>query len=356
MNCFLCKDTGLIGLSEPIKCPRCNQNVIHSNDEVQIESTQQKKNIILDATLLTALMTCGRFTDLRFNQRLVSSNGKSNSLECGSIVHKVLETYYRARINKHSHRDAIGHGMVAGELYIKGCPHCTEFQPTVEIPKPSCHHPIDEYPGVKNTPPDNTKIGNTLIIGWKWALETCEQYFDHYQNDFWIPLEVETVKREILYEDDEIRIMWKAKLDVIMDTNKGIWPMDHKTMKQRRDTLSLNNQFTGQCILLKSRNVVINKIGFQTTLKPEEKFIRDLKSYSADRLIEWQSQILPYWAYKLIEYTEMDYWPPNYTHCEGKFGPCIFNEVCQGDRNMRSEMLQKEFVVGKEWDIDNVEE
>jgi hypothetical protein len=56
-----------------------------------------------------------------------------------------------------------------------------------------------------------------------------------YRNDYWVPLEVEVVKARILYEDEEIRILWKAKLDVIFDTNQGIYPCDHKTSKQRRD-------------------------------------------------------------------------------------------------------------------------
>src|SRR6185295_8855171 len=116
--------------------------------------------------------------------------------------------------------------------------------------------------------------------GWKFVLKTMEEYFDFWKNSHWTPLSAEEVRGEVIYEDAELRILWKAKFDEIDDTNQGFMSMDHKTMKQRRDSLSLNNQFIGQCVLLKSRGMIVNKIGFQSSLKPEEKFQRTIISYT----------------------------------------------------------------------------
>lgn len=312
-----------------------------------------KKNVVMDATLLSSLMSCPRLFDLRFNHNFQSLNGKSNSLEVGSIVHKVLEVYYQNRINQFSRSMSIAAGIAAGETYIRGCNHCTDFLPSESTTKPICGHRPNDYPGVKNTPMESD---GRKAVGWKWALETCEQYFERWKNDFWVPLEVEVVKGRVLYEDDEIRVLWKAKLDLIVDTNQAILPTDHKTSKQRRNTLFLNNQFIGQCIIMETRNVVINKIGFQTSLKPEEKFTRELGNYSIDRLLEWQSEILPLYAYRLIEYTEAEYWPPNFTHCETKYGNCTFVPVCEADRNMREQEIKMHFYVGPTWNPTNEED
>jgi hypothetical protein len=343
--------------------------------ETAIESTTSgKKNVVLDATLLTTLMTGGRLADLRFNHNLQSIEGKGNSLECGSIVHVFLEKYYKSIINGVADRNkAFGFGISAAELYIAGCPSCTGFTPThhlrkeisnnelVEetwdghvcsdqcIIKPKCGHQVDEFPGVKNTPPEDDK----WHTGWKWVLTTCEQYHDFYRNDHWVPLETEIVKGKILYEDDDLRILWKAKLDLTADTNQGIFPIDHKTMKQNRPTLSLNNQFIGQCIISDTRSVFINKVGFQKTLEPKDKFVRAMLSYSGARLMEWQSEILPYWAYKLVEYAETGYWAPNFNSCEGRYGKCAMFEVCSSDPNMREEVIRNNFMVGKEWNPTN---
>lgn len=307
----------------------------------------QKKNVIFDATTLSSVMSCARFHDIRFNHRLISARGRSNSLEVGSLIHKVLEVYYKHKINGFKSDVAVGHALAAGQMFITGCPHCISGEA-----KPNCGHETEEYPGMQNTPENNEK----WQVGWRFALDTCQQYFEFYKNDAFIPLGVEQVKGEVLYEDEEIRILWKAKFDLIVDTNQiGIVSMDHKTFKQRRDKTTLSNQFTGQCLLLKSRNVIVNKIGLQTTLKIAERLSREVVSFSADRLNEWQSEILPYYAYKYIQFTETGYWPPDYTHCDNMYGPCPYKSVCEADRGMREEVLRAEFVTTSPWDPQNKE-
>lgn len=280
-----------------------------------------KKNVILDSQVLSTLMSCPRLTDFRFNLNLVSNSGKSISLEMGSIVHTFLESYYKCIINRLSKSQAEGHAHTAALEYSE----------------------------------NQEEVRNSTEEDKAWAIQTCHDYLEFYKNDYWIPLEVEVVKGRVLYEDDDIRIMWKAKFDLIMDTNQGIFPVDHKTMKQRRDTLTLNNQFIGQCILAETRSMFVNKIGFQKSLKPEEKFTRPTINYTADRLMEWQSQILPYYAKLMLMYAESGYWPPNFTHCENKYGFCQFKSVCEVDRNMRETVLGQDFMVGKPWDINNDE-
>jgi hypothetical protein len=310
-----------------------------------IDVTPSKKNVILDSQILTSLMNCGRLSDFRFNHNFLSINGKSNSLECGSITHVFMEYYYKSIIKGVGREEAKGFAFAAAEMYIQGCQGCRDFVSSPEQPKPSCGHKPREFPGVHNTPKDS----EGYKTGWQWVLDTCEQYCIHYKNDHWVPLETEVVKSKILYEDDEIRILWKAKLDLVADTNQGIYPVDHKTMKQRRDTCSMNNQFMGQCLIMNTRNVFINKIGFQISLKPEDKFTRPPLSYSAARLFEWQSETLPYYAKLLLMYSETEHFPPNFTNCEGKYGNCPFLSVCESDPGMREEEIKRLFVVGPEW-------
>lgn len=310
----------------------------------------KKHNLIFDATVFSALEGCATYHDLRFNHRFVSIQGKSNSLEVGSLIHKVLEVYYKHKIDGFRQDTSEGNAIAAGLLYVNGCPHCAGVMEVKEGEKLPCGHEPGEYPGMQNTPEYNDKY----IIGWRFALDTCQQYFKFYINDSWIPLAAEEVRKEVLYEDDEIRVGWKAKLDLIVDTNQiGIISMDHKTFKQRRDKTTLNNQFIGQCLLLNSRNVLINKIGLQTTLKIDERLTRELVSYSSDKLDEWKNEILPYYAYKYVQFAESGYWPPNYTHCDGVFGSCMFKRVCESDRNMRVEVLRNEFQIAPIWDPDN---
>jgi PD-(D/E)XK nuclease superfamily protein len=271
-------------------------------------------------------MSCARLTDFRFNHNLASIEGKSNSIEVGSLVHHVLEIYYKLKIeNKLSNLDCISQAIESGRKY---------------------------YSELQNVPLDDQQYQT----GLNRALEVCNEYFEYYRNDHWTPLSVEQVKGKVIYEDNDLRVLWKAKIDLEVDTNQGIYPVDHKTMKQRRDTVSLNNQFMGQCIVMDTRSTIINKIGFQTSLKPSEKFMRVVVSYTKDRLEEWCNEIVPFYANLYLQYAEMNNWPPNFTHCENKYGVCQFKDVCEADRTMREEVIRMNFKVIDKWDVQNVSE
>jgi hypothetical protein len=278
------------------------------------------KNIVLDNTVFSTLMSCPRLSNFRFGQNLIGIRGKSPSLEMGTIAHVIVEYYYKGLMAGAYRQNSIDLGMQAGRNFA------------------------NDKNEVKNTTPEDIEL----------VFTTMEQYFDFYKNDDWSPVAVELVKGEVVYEDDEIRILWKAKMDAIVkSTQMGELPMDHKTMRQRRDTLSLNNQFMGQCVVNHCNRVIINKIGFQTSLKSNEKFTRPVMFYSAERLMEWQSEILPYYAKLMLLYEEADYWPPNFTHCENKYGFCPFKEVCEAPPSLRGDELRSHFVIGEPWDPAN---
>lgn len=293
------------------------------------------KTISLDATVLTSLMGCARLTDFRFNKLQVRADGKSNSLEVGSLAHFILEHTNRALISGKNRIEAIQIGYAAGEEYIH--PYSDE----------SKYLDDKEHKGLLNTPEKSDKHN----IGWSYVFDTMRQYFDYWRDDTFIHLGAEETRGKIIFQDEEIQILWKAKFDDIIDTPSGVMSRDYKTMKQRRDTLDLNNQFMGQCICLGARQVLIDKIGFQTSLKPEEKFTRVIIPYSIDRLMEFAQEIVPYYARMLLAYNEAQTWPPNFTHCETKYGFCDYKEICQLDRSMRDEAFKINFKTGKVWDI-----
>ncbi len=283
---------------------------------------EPKHNVVMDSQILSGLMACPQSADFNFNQDLQPNGGKSVSLEMGSIVHQFLEYKFKAQMDGIKKAEAIGFGMAAAIKYSK----------------------------------DKTEVSNSTEEDIGLALNTCIEYENYYKVDNWRTLGVETVKGKQIYEDDKIRVIWKAKFDWIVDTGQ-LSPVgvDHKTAKQRRDVTNLNNQFTGQTILTGQRLMFLNKIGFQKSLKPEEKFQRVAVNYTAARLDEWQNVIVPWYAYRLVEYAEKGFWPRNYTHCESKYGFCKYKPICESNPNMRDEVIRVEFHKGKKWDIGNIE-
>jgi len=293
-------------------------------------------NISMDSQILSSLSGCPRLADYRFNRNLVSAKGKNNSLECGSLVHAIKEHYNKALIAGKKRNDAIDAGFSAFNEYL--------------VPyKDTNIYIIDkDHPGLVNTV---EKPEKKTDIGYAWVRETLVQYFDFYRGSMHTVIGAEETRKRVIYEDSELRVLWKAKYDEIDDTEGGIMSVDTKTSKQRQDWLSLDYQFMGQCVLLGSRNIIIDNIGFQTSLKPEEKFRRDVINYSADRLLEFQTEIVPHYARMLYAFAQADNFPPNFKNCKQKYGLCEFHQVCEADRNMREYEIKNLFVVGKKWDV-----
>ncbi|MGA8764735.1 MAG: hypothetical protein WB562_17835, partial [Candidatus Sulfotelmatobacter sp.] len=247
-------------------------------------------------------------------------------------------------------QDAIDNGMKRASLYIKGCQYCVSGAQEI------CKHEGLEWMGVKNTPEESITKPHKAT-GWSHVLNTALEYCDFYKNDSWKPVEVEHVKGQLIYEDGDIRILWKAKYDLIVDTNNGLFPIDHKTMSMDRGNIDiLNNQFMGQAYLLKGRSMMVNKIGFQKSYKTNEKFERVVINYTFDQLTEWSQEIVPYWARMMVMYAKNNIWPPNFQHCEHKFGRCEFYDVCSVDRSIRPNEIKQKFMRGKKWDISNVKD
>lgn len=287
-----------------------------------------KKNVIFDATVLTALMNCETYLNYRHNMNLIPIAGKGNPLDAGSLVHLILQEYNRALIAGTKRQDAILIGMEAGQKF-----YTTE---STSIPEENI----------------KAKNGHIEKVGYNYIVSTMEEYFERWKNSHWTPIEAERVVGHVIYEDDEMRILYKAKIDLMVDTYQdGICPVDYKTMKQRRDATSLNNQFRGQAILTKARTVYIEKIGWQASLKPEEKFTRQPISFSAAILAE-QINTIVYYAKTLIALQESQYYPQRFTFCD-KFSGCLFREVCKSDPQNRQAVLNQHFIAGEQWDPNN---
>lgn len=277
-----------------------------------------KMIVSVDSTKLNILQMCARKYNLTINHAH-SPLAKPDYLERGSLIHEMLEIYYVLRKyrtrwaqNNHTHEDIINICIRVGEHYaIK---QQLDVEEVVEI------------------------------------LFQLKEYCRFYEHDGWDRiLSIEEVGTVVLYEDDKLCLLYEIKPDLVIQLDNGIIAIDHKTAKQRKEPAKLANQFMSYCFVLGINNIVINKIGFQKSLKPHERFNRHTLSYSDDVLLEWRDNTV-WWIGQLLNHIDQDFWPANFTSCD-KYAGCIFQGVCIKERIAREHELMRSFEITDRWDI-----
>lgn len=278
----------------------------------------------VDSQILNSIQSCARKTKLAFID-CYQTPEKAEPLEKGDLMHKMLEVYYSLKLDK------------------------PDF--TTETWKELLNA------GLEPTMPDiavraGRFFSTQMSVDFDVVDEVIYQftaYKQYYENDEWHPLAVEQVGSKVLYEDEDLKIVYNFKVDLLAEKGKIVAPFDHKTGSRRHNPTSLSNQFIGYCYGLSLENILINKIGFQKTLKPNERFQRFLLIIDKDRTSEWVQNSI-HWLKYLDHCNQTGEYPMNLTSCD-KYSGCVFAPICESDPGSREWKLERDFKHSEEWDV-----
>lgn len=262
--------------------------------------------ITMDSQILNSIQLCPRLVKLRFVEHLVP-NIKADYFETGDLMHELLRIYYTQK--------------KVGDPFNKCVDDALAVVPLYTLKMNLSEEDVEE------------------------TVYQFKEYTNHYRHESWRPLEIEQPFSKVMYNDNDLVIIYEGKIDLVVEANVPKLPVDHKTSKRRSETSSLSNQFLGYCWAVDSRNIVIDKIGYQKSLKPGERFERPVISYTKERIEEWVQNTIN-WAKMLYFHIESDHWPMNLTSCD-KFAGCMYNKVCARDPEDRDRIILKEFKVEK---------
>ena len=283
----------------------------------------QKRIIAVDSQKLDAIQSCMFMYKLRFGSGIANTSGLQplitpDYFERGGLLHDMLEQYYKLKKyrgrwarNKRNHADIVRVSINVGR-----------------------------YKASKMS---------LDIAEIETVIETFIQYTAHWENDGWYDIvAIENSGSKILYEDEETIILYESKVDLILNINGTLVPVDHKSAKSRRDPNQLSNQFKGYCWTLGVNNLIVNEIGFQKTLKAVDKFRRHNLSFSESTLAEWVTNSV-WWIKWAIAMIENESFPMNFTSCD-KYSGCIFKKICEADPLVRDYKIDQMFEE-KLWDV-----
>lgn len=243
---------------------------------------------------------------------------RAPSIDKGDLVHHMLENYYKGKIKQRelglSHADLI-------DLAIeKGRQRATETDLSIQDAEQ--------------------------------CVQAVKQYCIFYKEDPWIPVEVESAFSYNLFEDDEIRIIFEGKIDLVCINplrNNMRLVIDHKTGSRNSVPSGLSNQFMGYCVVSGTKLAIMNRIGFQKTLPPDKKFVRHILPYPQKVLDEWVEWTI--WRARFIAACIQEgSFHPDFTKCD-EYGGCQFKDVCLAPPETRDDMLMRFFRKGERHDI-----
>jgi hypothetical protein len=245
---------------------------------------------------------------------------KSKALDMGGLIHEGFEVYYKMLQAGSSFNDRLQHALYR----------------------------------VKEISSDVTKW-NSDIDEVRIVLATLEENLEFWKHED-ERLEILIVEQPfafVLFEDEFIRIIITGKIDLLVNKPgyEGL-PIDHKSNKRDSEVLRLSNQFECYTYAVQSNYLVVNKVGFQKTLKPSEKFKRVPLSYDPIYLEQWKTNtihvILNYFTTSLA--TQI--WPMNTTACLSFNRRCEFYDICDtSGEDGKLFKLANRFQDASPWDV-----
>jgi len=278
-----------------------------------------KINVVFDASMLDMFRLCECRYNYAYNLHIRLPE-KAAPLDRGTLVHIGNEVYYEALKNGVKYQDAVNAALSK----------------------------------IREAGVILTDLNNEVISR---VVDVMEEYYDYWRVDdqrFQI-VSVEQPFIYLLYEDDDIRIHMAGKIDLLINDNQYTnLPYDHKSYDRAWDTHRMSNQFKNYCYATKSNYLRVNKIGFQKTLKPHEKFIRVPLSYDPLILEEWKNNIVKVVMHYLTCVAENS-WPMNETSCDKFNRRCDYFRICDSSGlAAKNYKINSDYIQVEPWDVTKV--
>ncbi len=319
-----------------------------------------QKIIEIDSQILNSIQNCQLKHELQFNENLAPEL-KAAPLEKGGLLHKMMELYDGLMSNSALNLDADTWQLLSTANGFTGT---DDFIESYRLEK-----------NKRNIINFCLRAGQFFASKMQIDTETSDNvmfqfnaYCEFYTNDPWETLAVEEVGARLLFENAMLKIIYTGKIDRLVQQGNIIAPMDHKSSERRGSVSSMSNQFIGYCFLLNVNHIIIDKIGFQKTLKPHERFQRFILQIDQGRIDEWVDNtvnaILVHLLTTVTDNVEAELYfqtlrarikSPlmNLTSCD-KYSVCIYSQICESSPEGRSWIKERDYIVRERWDVGSI--
>lgn len=188
-------------------------------------------------------------------------------------------------------------------------------------------------------------INGLIVEDIDRCIAVFHEYTSWYQDrDNFEIVAVEETLSKVLYEDDDIVILYEGTQDMVIRQQGVIIPFDHKSEAYRFPVSLLSNQFMGYSVLTDEPRIIRNAVGFQEKKPVEEKFYRTMYTYSQLQLEWWKRETIKKGLRIIKSYRDND-WPAHFSACDSMHRKgCPYKPVCTEDVRLWPEILERDYV------------
>lgn len=314
--------------------------------------------LFIDNSTLELLTTCPRAMQYSYlNKRIL--NADRSALSFGEGIHKALEYRYHVAPN-------------ASDLTLEQRLTMTNILGAHFAEKPT---PLDDHRTLElalNIM--NEYNGRTLVEEFKVLANDkneplVEMPFsvhlqNFYRNDagWWEPI---TLKQSEQIEDKSriIVVYYIGRIDLVVERQSRIWPVDHKTTSMMgptwADEMAMSPQTEGYAWAIKKvtgqepPGCGINGIRVRRPAKTkraveEEDFQRLWNYYEPGRLVEWERNTIAL-VEEFLWHHSRSFMPQKKKWCVGKYGRCQYYDICSLPPDQRTRMLASNIYTDNTW-------
>lgn len=287
-----------------------------------------KATIIFDPSNIDLFELCEARYNYRVNlRRSLPVIQKNRSLDKGTLAHTGFETYYKLLADG-------GTGFA---------------------------NRIDAMTLKMRVAASDPDISNMDVSEAEELISVVQENLDfwRHEDEMLTIHQVEQVFAYVIYEDEDVRIIMSGKIDLLVDKpavsgSSGYTnlPIDHKTYSRDSGVLRLSNQFQCYAKTVESNYLIVNRVGLQKTLKPEEKYKRLPLSYDPMILEQWKDNLVKIVLEKYLNCVAMNSWPMNFTSCLKFNRLCEYYEVCDSSGEAAKKFkLESNYIDADPWDV-----
>lgn len=277
----------------------------------------EKLIVKVDSQMINSMNLCAQRYDYEMIQHW-RPNGKAEALERGSILHHMVQKYREA---KKEGRLVKEHPQVVRECDLQA---------------------TQESAATKHI--DLEKLSAIITVFHDYVLR--------WQYDGWEVLQIEQPFARILFDSEELQIIYEGIIDAfVIDPKIGKAVVDTKSEGRKSYPYPLSNQFQGYEWAF-GVPVIIDKVGLQTSLPLNERMRRQIHESGPEAIEEWRQDVINQvveaigWHETLAAGGRLK---KNRTSCD-KYSGCIFQLVCKVPEEVREFKLQANFFKDKKWD------